>query len=176
MDTSITLEEVWKLFRETDRKFQETDRKIETIQRSIGDLGSRFGDFVQSMVKPAVIQLFQERGIFVRRVMENVYARDEQGRFVLEIDLLLIDSDHAVAVECKSKASSSDVDEHIERLDLFKKHFPEYNHLRLHGAMAAMVFPEDVARYAYRQGLYVLAQNGANVELLNDAAFRPRAW
>jgi hypothetical protein len=27
------------------------------------------------------------------------------------------------------------------------------------GAVAAMVVPDDVARYAYRQGLFVLAQS-----------------
>jgi len=40
----------------------------------------------------------------------------------------------------------------------------------------AMVAPREVARYAYRQGLYVLAQSGESVVILNDAQFQPKAW
>jgi hypothetical protein len=39
-----------------------------------------------------------------------------------------------------------------------------------------MVIPDDVARYAYRQGLFVLAQSGDSVVILNDAKFMPHNW
>ncbi len=42
------------------------------------------------------------------------------------------------------------------------------------GAVAAMVAPPEVARYAYRSGLYMLAQSGDTVALLNEGRFRPR--
>jgi hypothetical protein len=36
---------------------------------------------------------------------------------------------------------------------------------------------EDGAdRYAYRQGLFVLAQTGDTVKILNDPEFQPKAW
>ncbi|MFN4280505.1 hypothetical protein [Thermosynechococcus sp.] len=34
----------------------------------------------------------------------------------------------------------------------------------------------EVARYAYRQGLFVLAQSGEGVTILNEAQFQPRRW
>jgi hypothetical protein len=39
-----------------------------------------------------------------------------------------------------------------------------------------MVVPEDVARYAYRQGLFVLAQSGDGVVILNDSKSQPQRW
>jgi hypothetical protein len=39
-----------------------------------------------------------------------------------------------------------------------------------------MVIPTDVARYAYRQGLFVIAQSGDHLVILNDPAFVPKAW
>jgi len=39
-----------------------------------------------------------------------------------------------------------------------------------------MVVPHEVGRYAYRQGLFVLAQSGESVVILNDAKFQPKAW
>jgi len=39
-----------------------------------------------------------------------------------------------------------------------------------------MVVPQQVRRYAYRKGLFVLAQSGDTVTILNDAKFIPQAW
>jgi hypothetical protein len=38
------------------------------------------------------------------------------------------------------------------------------------------VVTEEVAQYAYRQGLYVLAQSGETVVILNDEQFQPSFW
>ena len=38
MNSTTTLEEVWALFRETDRKMQETDRQLRELGKQIGGL------------------------------------------------------------------------------------------------------------------------------------------
>jgi hypothetical protein len=53
---------------------------------------------------------------------------------------------------------------------------PRYQNLKALGAVAGMVVPDDIALYAYRQGLFVLAQSGDNVIILNDPQFQPKAW
>jgi hypothetical protein len=183
-----TLEDVWKLFQETDRRMQETDRrmqetdrrmqetdrKIKQVSESVGRLSNRLGDFVQEMVKPAVVRLFREHGIDVHEVYPNVYV--ERNDEALEIDLLVVNDTEAVVVECKTKLSIDDVNEHLERLAKVKRLLPKYSHMRLMGAVAAMVMPDDVARFAYRQGLYVLAQSGDTVLIRNDAKFLPKIW
>jgi hypothetical protein len=44
------------------------------------------------------------------------------------------------------------------------------------GAVAAFVIPPDVASYAYRRGLFVIAQSGKDLVILNDSKFQPKAW
>jgi len=178
-----TLEEVWRLFRETDRQFKETDRrfketdyKISELASQLGSQGHRLGEFVQEMVRPAVVRLFQSRDLPVHQVMPNVTAYDDDGRFVMEVDLLVINASTAIAVECKSRFSVDDVNEHLERMDQFKACFPQYQGYTLLGAVAGMVLPGDVGRYAYRRGLYVLAQSGDGVTMLNDDQFEPVNW
>jgi hypothetical protein len=39
-----------------------------------------------------------------------------------------------------------------------------------------MVVTNEVADYAYRQGLFVLAQSGDGVVILNDEVFQPKSW
>ena len=44
------------------------------------------------------------------------------------------------------------------------------------GAVAAMVIPENVGRYAYKKGLFVLCQKGDSMVILNDDKFKPAEW
>lgn len=189
---ATTADDVWRLLgelataqKETERRFQETDRQLEETRRLIkqqnqhlneqlGKLGNRLGEFVEWQVRPAVVRLFQERGIDVHEFHEGVSVqRGDEG---IEIDLLVVNTTEAVVVEVKSKLTQADVAEHLERLSKFKRLMPRYGDVRAMGAVAGMVVPDDVARYAYRQGLFVLAQSGDGVEILNDGNFTPRRW
>jgi hypothetical protein len=201
-----TYDDILRLFQETDRKFQETDRKfqetdrqmqesdrrlqeterllkeqsretdrqIRQVSRQIGELGNRLGEFVEWQVRPAAIRLFQERNIDVHELASDVsIQRDGEG---LEIDLLAINHTQAVLIEVKSKLSQGDIDDHLARLGKFKRLMPRYQDVSALGAVAARVVPQDVARYAYRQGLFVMAQSGEDMMILNDLSFQPKAW
>ena len=164
---------------ETERRLQETERLLrESSQRvdaQMGKWGNRLGEFVEWQVRPAAVKLFQERGIDVTELQSNisVHRGAEEG---MEIDLLAVNGTQAVAVEVKSKLTQQDVDEHLERLAKFKRLLPRYQTMNILGAVAAFVIPPDVARYAYRNGLFVIAQSGQNLVILNDSKFRPKAW
>jgi hypothetical protein len=200
---ATTADEVWQLLgeliqsqKETDRRFQESDRRfqeteqflkeqsqktdqqIRTINQQLneqlGKLGNRLGEFVEWQVRPAAVRLFKERGIDVTELSSDLSV--QKGDEGLEIDLLVVNGSEAIAIEVKSKLTQADVDEHLERLDKFKKLLPRYQNLKILGAVAAMVTPSEVARYAYRQGLFVITQSGDNLVILNDQKFKPKAW
>lgn len=190
--TTTTLEDVWALFRkvadsqkqvaeaqkETDRKFQETDRKISEMNREvnkrIGELGGQWGLFVENLVAPACERLFTERGIPVHMVSRRVMKR--MGGDTLEIDVLVVNAEHVVDVEVKSSLGVEEVREFLEDLKRFRQFFPEYADKRLHGAVAGMRIEDGAAAFAYRQGLFVIAQTGDSVGILNDAKFAPKVW
>ncbi|MFM7576626.1 MAG: DUF3782 domain-containing protein, partial [Microcystaceae cyanobacterium] len=44
------------------------------------------------------------------------------------------------------------------------------------GAVAGIEIEEGADKYAYRQGLFVLAQAGEAVTILNSLDFRPKCW
>jgi hypothetical protein len=160
--------------KETDRRMQETDRLIKDIGRQLGGLGNRLGEFVEGIVRPGLVRLFQERGIDVHRTLRDV-SGDKNG-VALQVDLLVVNDTDAVAVEVKSKLTDRDVDEHLERLGKLKILFPEFASKRLLGAMAGMVIPEDAARYAEKCGVFVIGQKGEDAIFLNSAGFEPRVW
>jgi hypothetical protein len=177
-ETERRFQETERRFQETERRFQETERLLkqqnQQLNEQLGRLGNRLGEFVEWQVRPAVVKLFQARGIDVHEFYPEVSV--QRGGEGLEIDLLVVNRTEAVLVEVKSKLSQADVDEHLERLAKFKRLMPRYGDVRAMGAVAALVVPDEVARYAYRRGLFVLAQSGDQIVILNDAEFQPRAW
>lgn len=185
---TTTAEDVWQILRElaesqkeTDRKFQETreqfketDRRLKEVTANIGKLGNRLGDFIEEAVRPAAVRLFQERGIAVHEVHQNI--RSQRGDEGLELDLLVVNDQDVVAIECKSNLGLDDVNEHLQRLEKLKRLLPSYANSRVMGAVAAMVIPSNVAQYAFRKGLYVIGQNGDHLEIRNDPTFAARVY
>ncbi|MBL1211450.1 DUF3782 domain-containing protein [Geminocystis sp. GBBB08] len=179
------LKETDRRFQETERiikeqslqaeqRFKETDRQIRQISQEIGALGGKWGRFVENMVAPACETLFLNRGIPVHQVSQRVKKRFN-GQ-TLEIDVLVTNEHHVLVVEVKSSLSVSDVKELIHDLSEFRQFFPEYNQKQLYGAVAGIEIEEGADKYAYRQGLFVLAQSGESVAILNDAKFQPTVW
>ena len=165
-------ERLWQEQRqETERQLKEQSQRVDQQQ---GQLTSRFWEFLESQVRPVAIRLFQERGIEVNEISSDVYVETEEDW--IQIDILVVNTTQAIAIEVKSKLGQDDVDEHLERLAKFKRLLPRYQPFQILGAVAAMVIPTDVARYAYRQGLFVIAQSGEDLKILNDAKFQPRIW
>jgi hypothetical protein len=198
-ETDRKFQETDRKFQETDRKFQETDRRFQEtdlqlketdrklhaaiqenrrinqqVSKQIGELGGAWGRFVEDLVAPACERIFLERGIPVDQVSQRVKRR-RQGD-TLEIDVLVVNQGHVLAVEVKSSLSVPDVKDFIADLERFTTFFPEYADMQLYGAVAGIGIESGADRYAYRQGLFVMAQSGDSVTLLNDSAFIPTAW
>ena len=102
-ETSQQMKETDRQVKETSQQLKETDKMIKAMSKQLGAHGNRLGEFVQEMVRPAVVRLFRQRHLPVHQVMANLIACDDNGQFRAEIDLLVINSDMAVAVECKSR-------------------------------------------------------------------------
>jgi hypothetical protein len=181
--------------KETDQQLKETDRKIlavseevrqvsqeisavnkqiSAVNKQIGDLGGKWGRFVENMVAPACETIFLKRGIPVHQVSQRVKKRLE-GQ-TLEIDILVTNEHHVLVVEVKSSLGVSDVKDLRADLTQFRQFFPEYAHKQLYGAVAGIEIEEGADKYAYRQGLFVLAQAGETVAILNNSDFQPKNW
>jgi hypothetical protein len=172
--TDLEFQDIKLMFQETDRKFQVTNQEIKAVTASVGRLSNRLGEFVEEAVRPAAVRLFKQCGIDVHEVQQNVTVNRDDGS--LEIDLLVVNDNDTVAIECKSNLSVDDVNDHLERLSKIKRLLPRYKNNRILGAVAGMVIPQHVAAYAIKKGLYVIIQNGDHLDLANTATFEPKNW
>ena len=192
MSDPVTIEDIYALFKashaelkasseEFDRRLQESDRTMAELKRTVAEttravnsLTTRWGRFVEELVEPAILKLFQGKGIDVKEVYPR--ARVKRQGIAMEIDILAVDDTELVLVECKSRLSKDDVDEFLEKLTRFKTAFPHYQNYQAYGAVAGIEINEGIDRYAYKKGLFVIKPSGDTVAIINDDNFQPMTW
>jgi len=157
---------------EADRRHGELEKLVAAANAAVNNLTSRWGRFVEELVRPAVIKLFEEKGIH----LEHTFLRAEDIGRTMEIDILGVNSTDVVLVECKSRFSQDDLDEFLEKLPRFKTAFREFSAYKIYGAIAGIEIDQGVDRRAYKKGLFVIKPSGDTVAIVNDGNFRPKNW
>jgi hypothetical protein len=191
-DQTLTLDDIYALFRESERQRQEyqraseqamaelrrtveeTGKQVAQTNKQVGGLTSRWGEFVENLVKPAAAKLFRAQGIDVHYTALRVEARDEKGS--MEIDILVENGNEVVAIEVKSHLEVRDVKRFLQTLERFKEAFPKYQNYKLYGAVAGIKIDERSDSFATQEGLFVIEPAGDSVVIINDQAFEARVW
>jgi hypothetical protein len=156
---------------EADRAMEELKKLVRATTEAVNNLTTPLCLFIEEMVEPAVVQLFQERGIDVTQTMSRL--KSKRPGAAMEIDILAVNGSELVAVECKSRLSKDDVDDFLDRLQRFKLAFPQFRDFQVYGAVAGIESDQGIDSYAYRRGLFVIKQSGETVKIINDVQFQP---
>ena len=152
-----------------------TDNAVQLlIWKSIGNLTNSWGEFVEGIVRPSVIKIFNERDINIERIANR--ETSHKGGETMEIDIIGHNGDYVVAIEVKTKLLSYDVIDFSKRLKRFRYFFPEYAKKKLVGAVAGITVDNSVEKLAEKKKLFIIKQKGETVEIINDPAFKPKLW
>jgi hypothetical protein len=81
-------------------------------------------------------------------------------------------------VEVKTKPNIEDVQDHIKRMEILRRHGDEHQDKRKYlGAIAGGIMNEQVRDFALKIGFYVLEQSGDTVKLTaSPPPWKPRTW
>jgi hypothetical protein len=191
----LTFEKVWAMFQETDRKMQETDRKMQETDRKmreshqetervlretsriVGDLGNKFGELAEHLVAPNIAEKFNALGYSFTYVTNHTKIRDGNGQIMAEVDVLLNNRDFVMAVEVKAQPTEEHVREHVKRMEALRRYADAHGDGRKHiGAIAGAIMNDQVKRYAFKSGFYVIEQSGDTVKVGAPEGFKPREW
>lgn len=174
-ETRLQMQETDRRMQETDRRMQETDRQIKETGQQIKEtdrqmketdkkyrqLADQFtsttGHITEGILAPSAIRMFKDAGFAIDRCIANLKKSDHHNQAGIEVDLLLIDTTQAIAVEVKTDCRKKDVDRFLEKMPKFKKFFPEYNDKEVFVAMAALKYDRDAMHYAKENGLLVIS-------------------
>jgi hypothetical protein len=182
--------EIGQRFKETDKRidrdwkeikeqWRETDKRIERMHQKFAEDLNGVTDslrrFSEQTVFPATQRLFRERGIRLNPLYSNMEAHLDGDN--METDIIGLGPKCAVLLEVKLRLRQKDVEEFLERkLPRFFDFFPSFRRPILYGGVAGMSIDKGVDRFAYKKGLFVIAQTGDNVQILNDKKFKPRSF
>ena len=184
---TATFESVWASLdrltesqKETDRILKENaerfDRQQERTDRIIGKLGNRMGEVIEYMVAPNLRQKFRDLGLNFPSINIDSDVADYDNDIFFEIDVKLENGDKAILVEVKTKPTTDDVNEHIDRLGRMRKYADLHGDKRTFlGAVAGVVMSENVRKYVLRQGLFAIEPSGETFNIFPPEG-QPKEW
>jgi len=181
-ENALLIRELREQSKKTDRQMKETDRQLrkqmgETDKR-LGELGNRFGELAEHLVAPGVAARFNELGYHFDEVMPGgTEIKNEKGKILAEIDLLLENGDCVMAVEVKAVPKEEDIEHHIKRLEILQKSRRKRGDMRkIRGAIAGAIFGRKEKQAFTKAGFYTLVQSGDTMKIEIPDGFVPREW
>jgi hypothetical protein len=171
------MKETDKQMKETDRQMKETAKRMRETDKLIGNLGNRFGELAEHLVLPGIIEKFNELNFTFERTYKDLVIKNAEKKCLAEIDIMLENGDTIMAVEIKSKPDKSDVDQHIERIEVLRQRADARNDKRkFQGAVAGAVMTDEVLKYIHKAGFYAIEQTGDTMRINIPPDFKPREW
>ena len=143
------------------------EKTVAETSRTVGKLGNRLGDMVEHLLTPNLTEQFKKYGFNFGRMGPNVKMKDRENDISAETDAMLENGAQAMAVEVKVNLKTTDVDDHIKRMEKIRKYADLHDDKRqFYGAVAATVVSEEVELYAIRHGFYVIKPSGEDVTIV----------
>ena len=172
------LQEVAAMQKETAERQKEIDRIVKDNAREIGKLGGRFGEMIEYMVVPNLFAKFHELGFVFEKAHQQTSIKDTKNNIFAEIDITLENGDKVMIVEVKSKPTTENISEHIERMEKVRSYANFHNDKRKYlGAFAGMVFNDNEKTFAMKNGFYVIEPSGDTfIITAPDGDYSPREW
>jgi len=174
----LTYEKVWAMFQETDQKFKEVAEQHKETKRIISKLFSPYDDLVEHLVAPNIKKKFNELGFCFTQTARDVKIENlENSINNTEVDILLENGDIVVAVEVKPKPKEKDVNDHVKRMEILRRHADDkQDKRRYQGAVAGAIITKTVRDYILKKGFYVIEQTGDTVQINIPQGFKAREW
>jgi chromosome segregation ATPase len=175
-ETAQQMKETDRQIKETDRQIKETDRQIKDYNKRFGDFTRRFGEMVEYMVAPNLLKKFKEYGLKFNEAMSNRVFSDDDDNALFEVDIFLQNSETAMLVEVKTKLTTEDVKEHVERLENMRAYANLHgNKCIFLGAVAGVVMTPHVKKYALGRGFFVIEPSGETFNITPPNG-NPKEW
>ena len=175
-ETDLKMQETARQQKETDQQLKETARIAKSNNKLIGDLGNRFGEMIEYMVVPNLLEKFHDLGYVFDKAYNNTAIKDRTNNIFAQVDITLENGDKVMIVEVKSKPDAEDIKLHIQRMEKVKTHAAYHGDKRKFlGAVAGVVFLPDVKEYTLRQGFYVIEPSGETFSITPPNG-QPKEW
>jgi hypothetical protein len=154
---------------------KERDKRID---KQLGRWGNRLGEMVEYMVMPNLITKFRDLGFVFEKAYPHAVINDKIHNISTEIDITLENGDKVMITEVKSKPTTEDITDHVERMEKVRAHADLHGDKRKFlGAIAGMIFNDNEKKFAMKNGFYVVEPSGETfIITAPEGIYSPREW
>jgi hypothetical protein len=177
--TSLEVAKTSEVAAKTSLEVAEMSRKVAEVSKNVGGLNRSMGELIETLIAARLWEKFSDYPYNLKRAYQRIPLYDERNFKKTDIDILLSDTEWAMAIEVKRELDKKDeVDAHVKRMELIRQYPPaETVGKKLLGAMAGGVVDPEVRDYAHKSGFFVLELAGESVNLLQPPeGFEPHEW
>jgi hypothetical protein len=190
----LSFEQMWAVLQETGKKQEEmrkwqeetakqqkeinqaAEKRAKELDRRIGKLGNRLGEIVEYMVMPNLMEKFPEFGFEFTKAYPHTIIKDKKNNISAEVDIILENGDKVMIVEVKSKPTTEDITDHVERMKKVRLHADLRGDNRKYlGTIAGMVMNETERNFALNCGFYVAEPSGETFNIIPPER-EPKEW
>jgi hypothetical protein len=141
-------------------------REDKKLRKQLGGIGNTLCGIAEQMVNAGVAEVFNSYGYTFGDSIRH-YELTVDKKIIGEVDIVLFDGDFLAFIEVKSKVEKEHIRQHLDRIDLFKKHEKGkfWENKKIVGAIGGMVFSDEACDIALKNGLYVIKQSGKNLKM-----------
>jgi len=131
-----------------------------------------------SIDSPNLMRKFSEHGFVFDKSYKDAVINDKKNNIYVEIDITMEGRDKVMIVETKTRPTTKDINEHLERMKKARRYADLHGDKRKYiGAISGINFNNDEKLFAMKNGFYIIEQSGKNYTITapKDGYF-PREW
>jgi len=159
------------------------ERDHKRLQKDLKAIDSKheekYSYFIEALVEPGIIDLFEAYNIHLSRVYPNVIVYGDDKQKLYEIDLWIINDKYIVVVETKTTMRTEYIKSFEKKLEIIRNNPPKEfktEGKEIIGCFAAMRCNDEIAKHAIRSGFFVLYQKGNLLGIKNEKDFNFKTW
>ena len=177
----IGFEKVWATLDKLIESQKDTERVVREIGKRFGDFTNSFGDVVEHLIAPNLLEKFKALGFDFEEASTRHKIRNKKHDISFEIDVFLQNGDTAMLVEIKANLTISDINKHITRLEKMRKwadlrgDSESKVRRRFLGAVAGIVVEKDEREYTLNQGFFLIEPSGEDY-IITPPHNKPKEW
>jgi predicted AAA+ superfamily ATPase len=160
-EVAASQKETDRIIKENAEAQKETARITRENAKYIGKMGHDFGDIAEHLVAPNLVEKFNELGFVFDKTHRNTEIKDKKNNISTEVDITLENGDKVMIVEVKTKLTTEDIKDHIERMNKVRAHADKNGDKRKYlGAVAGVVMTDNERTFALKSGFYLIEPSG----------------
>ena len=160
------IKEIRKIQKETARVVEKTSKNFNGF---INNSSRETEEFFSKAIKRNNLKIGESQFDWMRT---NISSNSKKGHTIIEIDILLLNSQLLAVVEVKTTLHQNDVKNFLEKqIPLFRACFPEHRDKKIIGMVAGKVVNADARELAHKAGFTILTPEGGNL-IIDDSCQR----